>query len=184
MFAGKRSVLLLVFVVSLLLLRQIAVNFEIYHFQPYAALFFGLTALGKTRWLVIPFVGYLLSSILTTGGVSAWMLGPLVGYGLLVAWGRCFQSKASFFSLLGGAFGGAAIFYAFTCAVSWLTIPEYSKSFTGFIQALTVGLPNYAPAWTFFRNEAVSTVLFTAILLVIVRYPLPKKAEEAITAQA
>ena len=184
MSAGNRTILLLAFVVALLVFRQIAVSFEIYHFQPYTALFFCLAALRKTRWLAIPFAGYLLSSIYTAGSVGAWMLAPLVGFALLVAWGRCFKPKASAFSLLAGSLGGSAIFYLFTSSISWLTIPAYTKSFAGFIQALTVGLPQYAPSWTFFRNDAVSTLLFTAMIIVLQRSPKEKKAEAVIAAQA
>jgi hypothetical protein len=45
---------------------------------------------------------------------------------------------------------------------SWLTDPGYVKNFAGFVQALTVGLPQYSAhsTWMFFRNSVVSDFAF------------------------
>lgn len=167
MSAGVRPVLLLTFVILLLLLRQIGASLELYHFQPYIALFFALAALKKAHWLIVPAVAYLISTIVTEGGMQSWMLSPLLAFALIIAWGKCFSQKATAPALLGGSLGGAGIFYLVTNTMSWLTDGQYAKSFAGLGQALWTGLPGYAPTWTFFRNDALSTVLFTAIILVI-----------------
>ena len=59
------------------------------------------------------------------------------------------------------------MFYAITNAFSWLTDPGYVKNFTGLIQALTVGLPQYGatPTWMFFRNSLVSDLLFSLLVV-------------------
>lgn len=184
MFAGNRTLLLLILTVALLLLREIAIEFHLYHFQPYAALFFCLAALRKTAWLALPLMGYLLSTVIATGGFSAWMLSPLLAFALIAGWGRCFRPKSGTFRLLAGSLGGAGIFYLVTNTGSWLANPGYPKTLAGLLQALTTGLPGYVPTWTFFRNDAVATVLFTAIILLLQRFPLQKKAEAALPAQA
>ncbi len=68
-------------------------------------------------------------------------------------------------SLLGVAVC-SVIFYLVTNTLSWWVMPEYSKSLTGLLQALTTGLPGYAPTWMFLRNSIISDVGFSAFLLV------------------
>lgn len=184
MFAGNRTLLLFILTVALLLFREIAIEFRLYHFQPYAALFFCLAALRKTAWLALPLVGYLLSTMIATGGFSAWMLSPLLAFALIAGWGRCFQLKSGALSLLAGSLGGAGIFYLVTNTGSWIANPGYSKTLAGLLQALTTGLPSHVPTWTFFRNDAVATILFTAVILLLHRFPFQKKAEAALPAQA
>lgn len=184
MFAGNRTLLLLIFAVALLIAREVAAELELYHFQPYIALFFCFAALRKTAWLVLPLGAYLLSTAIATGGLSAWMLSPLLAYALIVGWGTAFRPKSGAFRLLTGSLGGAAIFYLVTNTASWMTTPGYPKSGAGLLQALTTGLPGYIPTWTFFRNDAVATLLFTAVILLLQRYPSPKRAGAALPARA
>ena len=62
---------------------------------------------------------------------------------------------------LSASVAGSTGFYLITNTVSWLTALGYAKTFAGWCQALTVGLPGYLPTWTFFRNSLVSDVCFT-----------------------
>jgi hypothetical protein len=55
------------------------------------------------------------------------------------------------------------MFYLVTNTVSWLTSVEYAKTTMGWWQALTTGLPGYAPTWMFFRNSLVSDLVFTLL---------------------
>ncbi len=57
------------------------------------------------------------------------------------------------------------------------------KNVAGFIQALTVGLPGYAPTWVFFRNSLVSDLAFTAVFVLAVRYGQSSERARASTAQ-
>lgn len=184
MFAGNRTLLILIFAVALLIIREVAAELELYHFQPYIALFFCFAALRKTAWLALPLVAYLASTAIANGGFSAWMLSPLLAYALIVGWGTVFRPKAGAFRLLAGSLGGAAIFYLVTNTASWLAAPGYAKSGAGLLQALTTGLPGYLPTWTFFRNDAVATLLFTAVILLLQRFPSQKRAEAALPARA
>ena len=180
---GARPLLFTLLIIALLLLRQIGENFDLYHFQPYIALFFALAALKKWQWLVIPAAAYLVSTMVAVGGFQFWMLSPMLAFALIVTWGKCFSSKSSTPKLLAGSFAGAGIFYLVTNTISWLTDGQYAKSFAGLTQALWTGLPSYAPTWTFFRNDAIATVLFTALILVLNRMTfgnLAKKAKPAL----
>ena len=45
-----------------------------------------------------------------------------------------------------------------------------AKNLGGLIQALSVGLPGYAPTWIFFRNSLVSDLIFTAVFVVCLSF--------------
>ena len=176
---GARPLIFLTLIVALLLLRQVGGHFGLYHFQPYIALFFALAALKKWQWLAIPAVAYLVSTMLTVGGFQLWMLSPMLAFALIVVWGKCFSAKSSTPKMLTGSLAGAGVFYLVTNTASWLASGQYAKSFSGLAQALWSGLPGYAPTWTFFRNDAIATVLFTAVILVLNRMTFGSAVEKA-----
>lgn len=94
--------------------------------------------------------------------VSRYLAFAVVGcIGLLVA------NRASLKTLLPASIVGSFIFYLITNVFSWLSDPGYSKTFTGLIQALTVGLPQYSatPTWMFFRNSVISNLFFTTLFV-------------------
>jgi hypothetical protein len=86
---------------------------------------------------------------------------------LIGAIGIALQNRASLKTLLPASLGASTTFYLITCAFSWVSDPGYSKSFTGLIQAITVGLPDYGatPAWMFLRNSLLSDLLFTLVFV-------------------
>ncbi|MGJ8725065.1 MAG: DUF6580 family putative transport protein [Roseibacillus sp.] len=183
MSIGPRPVLFLVAILALISFRQIGMNYELHHFQPFTALFFALAALKSARWLLIPLAGYVLSTVWTEGSLSLWILSPLLAYGLIAVWGTRFSNRTSAPTLLGASLGGAGIFYLVTNSISWLASPVYAKSFGGMAQALWTGTPGFPPTWMFFRNDAVATLLFTAIVVVLNRMTFGKRTEEvAVTA--
>lgn len=68
--------------------------------------------------------------------------------------------------LLGGSLLSSVIFHLATNTASWLTSPAYAKTAAGWVQSWTLGLPEVQPpAWVFFRNTAVSDLLFTALFI-------------------
>jgi hypothetical protein len=84
----------------------------------------------------------------------------------LIALGRLFSPRAGFLKLLGGGLLGAVLFYLITNTASWLNDPAYAKTVAGWIQALTVGRPDYHPTTLeFFRNTLLSGGLFTALFV-------------------
>jgi hypothetical protein len=108
---------------------------------------------------------------------SGYMLIKTGSLALLILLGRCFSRRASFLTLLGGGLVGAILFYLVTNTASWIFNPGYAKSLSGWFQALTRGLPEYAPTWTFFRNTLLSGGLFTGFFVGAMK--LTESAESA-----
>lgn len=177
MSTGIRVVLYLAFFFSLCFFRSFGESFGLHHFQPYIALFFALAALQKWRWVILTVAAYLVSTILASKGFQLWMLSPLCAFALISLWGTRFSKKSGMPVMLGGSLASAGVFYLVTNTASWLTDGQYAKSFSGLGQALWTGIPGYAPTWTFFRNDAMATVLFTAIILILSRMTFFKKTE-------
>jgi hypothetical protein len=121
-------------------------------------------------WL--PFTTMLVTDILLNWHYHAPLLGPemignYVSYLVLIWLGRKFGSKASFLSLLGGGVLGAILFYFVSNTISWLFNPfhnpEYTKTLTGLLIALTKGTGGYPETWEFFRNTLMSGGLFSGL---------------------
>jgi hypothetical protein len=87
----------------------------------------------------------------------------------LVLLGRRFKPKSSFLSLLGGGILGAMLFYLITNTASWFfnpfQNPEYTKTFLGWIRALTIGTHGWPETWQFFRNTLLSGGIFTGLFV-------------------
>ena len=97
-----------------------------------------------------PFAGYLLLNYAV--------------YALLIGLGKLVGRKASFFRLVLGGLAGAVVFYLVTNTLSWLQDAAYAKTLAGWLQALTLGRPDWHPTtWEMFRNTLLSGGLFTAL---------------------
>ncbi len=84
----------------------------------------------------------------------------------IIALGRLFSPRANFLRLLGGGLLGAVLFYLITNTASWFSDPAYAKTIAGWIQALTIGRPDFHPTTLeFFRNTLLSGGLFTALFV-------------------
>jgi hypothetical protein len=83
--------------------------------------------------------------------------------------GRRFKPQSSFLGLLSGGFLGAVLFYLITNTSSWFfnpfDNPEYTKTFIGWITALTKGTAGWPQTWEFFRNTLFSGGLFTGLFV-------------------
>lgn len=179
--ARTHSFILLGYIVALLLVRHLAASAEIYHFQPYIALFFCLAATGRSKWLWVPAVGYMLSTMFAVGGVATWMVGPLAAFTLIILFGSLFSRIKNSVALLAGSIGGGLLFHLLTNSLAWLTSGRYLLNWNGLAQSLWTGLPSDPiPTWVFLRNDLVSTVLFSAIFLLLVRIPHSKAKESAL----
>ncbi len=101
---------------------------------------------------------------------DAQMIGRYLALLAVGAVGLLLVRRASLKTMLPATVAGSAIFYFISNTFSWLSDPGYVKNFAGFIQALTVGLPGYAPTWMFFRNSLVSDLVFTGLFVLAVHY--------------
>jgi hypothetical protein len=84
----------------------------------------------------------------------------------IVGLGRLFSPRANWLKLVGGGLLGAILFYLVTNTASWFNDPGYARTLAGWIQALTVGRPDFHPTTLeFFRNTLLSGGLFSALFV-------------------
>lgn len=79
--------------------------------------------------------------------------------------GFAIRDHARMSKVLLASVSSSLIFYVVTNTSSWLEAPGYVRSFAGWVQALTTGLPGYEPTWMFFRSSLVSDLLFTVLFV-------------------
>lgn len=122
---------------------------------------------GRTRWIVLG--GVLAVDALCVGRSLMDYAGILITcylcIGLAIFWGARLQRTATGLGLVGRLLGVSVGFYLVTNSASWLLSPEYAKSVSGWLQALTIGQPGFPPTWIFFRNALISDLGFGALLL-------------------
>ena len=97
--------------------------------------------------------------------LSLEMLSRYLALAASVAIGFSLRDRARLSTVLPASILGSLIFYVVTNTSSWLTWPGYARTFSGWSQALTTGLPGYAPTWMFFRSSLVSDLLFSALFV-------------------
>jgi hypothetical protein len=96
---------------------------------------------------------------------NPYLLANYLVYGALVWLGSRFKPTAHWLKLIGGGVLGALVFYLLSNTASWLQLPGYAKTLAGWWQALTVGLPGWAPTWTFLLKTLASGGLFTGLFV-------------------
>jgi len=97
---------------------------------------------------------------------NGYMLVKTLAFVGIVAMGRLFKPQMSWLKLTCGGLLGATLFYLLTNTASWINDPAYAKTLAGWIQALTVGRPDFHPTTLeFFRNTLLSGGLFTALFV-------------------
>ena len=150
------------------------------NFSPLAAIFLcsGLFFSTK-RAILFPALGLLVSDIL----INAHFNAPLIDiriipwyfcFGmifLLGAWLRRLHITRPIPVLL-AAVSSSILFYLVTNTIDWyfdapipLSIPLYTKTFAGWLQALTVGHPGFPPTYLFLRNSVLSDLLLPSLFL-------------------
>lgn len=109
-------------------------------------------------------------------------------YAVLIFLGRRFKPQSSFVALLGGGIFGAVLFYLITNTASWFfnpfQNPEYTKSFSGWLLALTKGINGWPTTWEFFRNTLLSGGIFTALFVGTAKLTAPAESPVEKTAGA
>lgn len=143
------------------------------NFAPLAALALCSAAYFPTRFkFSVPLVALFLSDIILNYHYSApllsgHILGRYLALALIGGIGLLLQNRASLKTVLPATIAGSVLFYGISIFFSWLSDPGYVKNFAGFIQALTVGLPQYSatPSWMFFRNSLISDLVFSTLFV-------------------
>lgn len=138
------------------------------NFTPWMALAFAGTLVFPRRlpWFALPLV--LIGIDVTATGVEAIMdPGTLAAYACFAVAafvaGR-FRGKTGLLGGLAGVLVSSVAFYLITNTLAWAGIPEYAKTFSGWIQALTMGVPGYPETYWFLVRSLCSDLGFSILL--------------------
>ena len=82
--------------------------------------------------------------------------------------------------LLGASVGGTVLFYLVTNTAAFFYDPAYPKIFSGWIQANTLGVPGYPPAWAFGLRSLAGNLVFAVAFYLALR---PRREEAAVAAR-
>ena len=102
-----------------------------------------------------------------------------------ICWlGWALRSRPQAARVLGASVGASALFFLVTNTASWITEPAYAKTFAGWQQAMTTGVPGFPTTLFFFRHTLISDFLFTALFLGAIAFsrravPAPAQAVRA-----
>ncbi|MEK0450336.1 MAG: hypothetical protein RL088_2604 [Verrucomicrobiota bacterium] len=144
-------------------------------FSPLVAMILCSAAfLPRRTAIILPFATILFTDIALNNfykspALTPDMAGNFAAFAAIAFLGWRLRSRAGFSTMLPAAIASSIFFYFVSNSLSWILIPEYAKTFSGWFQALTTGLPGYAPTWTFLRNELVSNTLFTALFVICMK---------------
>ena len=153
------------------------------NFAPIAAIALCAAAYFPRKYkFTVPMIALLISDVVLDAHYGFSLLSPFVlshyvGFAIVGCLGLLLQNHASWKTLLPASIVASLIFYVITNAVSWIYDAGYAKNFSGLVQSLTVGLPQYSatPSWMFFRNSVVSDLLFTLLFVLCIN--LGRRAE-------
>lgn len=146
----------------------------------YALVFCAGAFLRSPRWVgatfgvllatdVLLLCHYRFNAGLDVLGSASWvyLATNYLGYGVILALGRRFSAGSRWLALVAGGVIGAFVFYVVTNTAAWFfnpfRNPEYTRTWAGWITALTKGTGGYPETWTFFRNTLLGGGLFTAL---------------------
>jgi hypothetical protein len=99
--------------------------------------------------------------------LSWWTLTSLAFYFAAAGLGILISQRKSLARVLSGSVLLSVGFYVVANTFSWAGTPAYPRGFAGWWQANTVGLPGYAPSWTFLRNGIAGDLFFVAVFLLV-----------------
>ncbi len=167
---------------------------ELSNFAPLMALTFcGAVYFRDKRMWLVPFAALLLSDLFLDPYYSRtfqeeWLWPSvavrLVCFAIALPIGAWVSQHKSWFTLLGGALAGSLFFYVATNTDAWIRDPYYAKSAPGWVQALTVGRPEFPPTIWFFRNTLVSDLLFTGLFAFAMEAAAARAKQPSLLAKA
>ena len=141
------------------------------NFSPMAALCLcGAAFLPRRLAIAVPLVALLGTDLVLNAHYgfplfTVEFFGTIVAFAAVAALGWQLRKNPRASVIFPAVLGGSLFFYIATNTASWLYEPGYAKTAAGWLQALTTGLPGYAPTWVFYRNTLAGDLLFTALFL-------------------
>ena len=165
----------------------------LHNFSPFAAIALcGAIYFPRRIAIVAPLAAFFVSDLIlnayylatphVTSIVSVRMIPEYLALGLSAAIGWKLRANPKAGLILGASVLGSIAFYVITNTGDWLVEPLYAKTFAGWVQALTTGLPGYPPTITFFRNTVASDLLFTAMFVACMAWQPRSLAPEPVLA--
>ena len=131
----------------------------------------------------ITFGAFIMSDILINLHYHQPLLNPysvillLVFAGLFMG-GHFLSKSRGVMVLLGASVVGTVLFYLAGNTAAFFYDPAYPKGFPGWIQANTLGVPGYPPAWAFGLRSLAGNLVFAAAFYLALR---PRR-EDAVAA--
>ena len=150
----------------------------------------GAIYLPRRAAFIVPF-GALFISTVAVNIVKGWpvldpfTLGAVGAFALLFALGWSVRGTRRVPVVFGVSIAGTLIFYLLTNSMSFAFEPGYPKNLSGWIQALTVGLPlpGAPPTWAFLLRSLAGDVFFTT-LMVLACHPFDSRLRRPASAVA
>jgi hypothetical protein len=144
------------------------------NFSPLAAVLLCSAAYLPRKYILLAGLGPLVLADLFLNAhyhVPLFDTGTLARYftfGLILLLGYLVrrQQQYKLLFLFGATLAGSVLFFLITNTATWISIPDYAKTFPGWWQALTVGVPGFPPTLLFFRNSLFSDLFFTALFVI------------------
>jgi Family of unknown function (DUF6580) len=130
----------------------------------------GAIYLPRPAAFVVPF-GALFVSTLAVNAVKGWpiidpfTLGSIAGFLLLFCLGWLARGTRRLPVVVATSVAGTLLFYLFTNTVSFFFEPSYAKTLAGWLQCVSVGLPQYPPTWMFLIKSLAGDLFFTALII-------------------
>lgn len=132
-------------------------------------------------YLWIPFMGYMLSDIILSSHYGYSINPGMMLMNLAILWGIVYQiGNTKKFGLVSKTFFATTAFYIITSTYAWLVDPVYTKSFIGWVSALTIGEPGYPMAILFYLSSLVGNLGFAALFSKVNSLVLDKPARQKI----
>jgi len=158
------------------------------NFAPLMALTFcGAVYFSDRRLWLVPFAALLASDLYldwhyatTFGETWTWpsAVVRVCCFAFALPIGRLVAAHKSWPALLGGSLAASFLFYLATNTDAFVRDPAYAKTFAGWLQALTVGRPEFPPTIYFFRNTLVSDLVFTGLFAVTMEFAALRSGRE------
>lgn len=163
------------------------------NFAPLMALTFcGAVYFRDKRMWLVPFVALALSDLYLDryyatvfGETWSWPSAAtrLLCFALALPVGALIARRKTWLNLFGGTLLSSATFYVLTNTDAWLRDPFYVKTAAGWLQALTVGRPEFPPTIWFFRNTLASDLLFVGVFALTMELAARRRGEVSLLAK-
>jgi len=100
---------------------------------------------------------------------NAYSIILFVSFATLFGVGYFIGNRAGPSILLCAGIGGTFLFYVFTNSAAYFYDPSYPRGYSGWIQALTTGLPGFPPTWVFGLRSLVGNLVFAFAFYIVLR---------------